>query len=127
MEYLAKGGEANSALATLSILLAPVQVKDRFEEGKLVASTRHDLYWLNQALRQNLPVLTEIDPVGVINVAEEQLIKAVELELDPKYGNDVKKITSYWRLNISPRSEENYENDIKNLLVNTIISALNGL
>lgn len=125
MEYLAKGGEANAALATLSILLAPVQVKDRFEEGKLVASTRHDLYWLNQALQQNLPVLTEIDPVGVINVAEEQLIKAVELELDPKYGDDVKKITSYWRLNISPRSEENYENDIKNLLVNTIISALN--
>lgn len=124
MEYLAKGGKVDAALATLSILLEPVQVKDRFDEGKLVASTRHDFYWLNQALQQNLPLLTEINPVGVINVAEEQLIKAVGLEFDPKYGDDVMKTRSYWRLSISPRSDANYENDIKNLLVNTIISAL---
>jgi hypothetical protein len=125
MEYLAKGGEVDAALATLAILLEPIQVKDRFDEEKLVASTRHDFYWLNQALQINLPVLTRIDPIGVIKVAEEQLVKAIELEHDPRIDNTDKKNISYWRLSISPRSDENYENDIKNLLVNTIIAALN--
>lgn len=126
MEYLAKGGEVDAALATLAILLEPVQVKDKYEEGKLVASSRHDFYWLNQALQINLPSLTKIDPVGVIKVVEEQLVKALELEHDPRVENVDKKNISYWRLNISPRSDENYENDIKNLLVNTIINALSA-
>ncbi len=125
MEYLAKGDEVKAALLTLSILLEPIQVKDRFDEGKLVASTRHDFYWLNQALQLNLPALTKIDPIGVVNIAEEQLVKAIELEHDPRIAETDKKNVSYWRLNISPRSDENYENDIKNLLVNTIIAALN--
>src|SRR6266508_1380288 len=125
MEYLAKGGEVQAALTTLSILLEPVQVKDRFDEGKLVASTRHDSYWLNQALQINMPVLTKIDPIGIVKVAEEQLVKAIELEHDPRIDNKDNEKISYWRMNISPRSDENYENDIKNLLVNTVIAALN--
>jgi hypothetical protein len=125
MEYLAKGGEVDAALTTLSILLEPVQVKDRFDEEKLIANSRHDYYWLNQALQLNLPVLTKIDPLGVANIAEEQLIKAIELEHDPKVDDNSRKINSYWRLSISPRSDTNYVNEIKNLLVNTIITALN--
>ncbi|MBE0684043.1 MAG: hypothetical protein IH589_19245 [Anaerolineales bacterium] len=124
MEYLAKGGKVQAALATLSILLEPVQVKDRFDEGKLVASTRHDFYWLSQALQLNLPVLTKMDPNGVVNVAEEQLIKAIDSEHDPRIDDNVKKLNSYWRLRISPRSETNYDNEIKNILVNTIIASL---
>lgn len=125
MEYLAKGGEIKAALATLSILLEPVQVKDRFDEGKFVATTRHDYYWLNQALQLNLPVLTKIDPIGVVNVAEEKLISAIDLERNPRIDDNARKINSYWRLRISPRSDVNYDNEIKNLLVNTIIAALN--
>jgi hypothetical protein len=125
MEYLAKGSEVNAALTTLAILLEAVQVKDRFDESKLVASTRHDYYWLNQALQLNLPVLTKIDPSGVAQIAEEQLVKAIELEHDPKVDDNKKKLYSYWRLNISPRSDTNYDNEIKNLLVNTIITAVN--
>jgi len=125
MEYLAKGGEINAALTTLAIILEPIQLKERFDEEKLVAGTRHDFYWLNQALQLNLPVLTKIDPIGVINVTEEQLIKAIELEHDPKVDDNIKKLNSYWRLRISPRSDVNYDNEIKNIIVNTIITALN--
>jgi hypothetical protein len=125
MEYLAKGGQVEAALMVLEILLEPVQTKDRFEEKKLIASTRHDFYWLDQALQMNLPVLTETDPIGVVNVAERQLIVAIELEHDPKIDERAKKLNSYWRLSISPRSDVNYERDLKNLLVNTIILALN--
>jgi len=47
------------------------------------------------------------------------------LEHNPKIDNNTKKQISYWRMSISPRSDENYENEIKNLLVNITISALN--
>lgn len=125
MEYLAKGGEVKASLATLAILLEPIQVKDRFDEEKLVAGTRHDFYWLNQALQINLPVLTKNNPIGVINVTEEQLIKAIQLEHDPRIDDKSKKLNSYWRLRINPKSGANYDNEIKNILVNTIITALN--
>lgn len=123
MEYLAKGGQVEAALKVLDILLAPVQVKDRFEAEKSIASTRHDFYWLSQALHNNLPVLTETDPIGVVSVAEKQLIKAIELEHDPRVEENTKK-NSYWRWNINPQSEVDHDRDIKNLLVSTIISAL---
>lgn len=125
MEYLAKNGQVAAALSVLDILLEPVQAKDRFEEEKLVANSRHDYYWLNQALQLNLPLLTEISPTGVVGIAEKQLIEAIEVEHDPKFDDNAKKSNSYWRLSISPRSDANYDNEIKNLLVNTIISALN--
>ena len=124
MEYLAKGGQVEAALRVLTVLVEPVQIKDRYDAEKLIAGTRHDFYWLNQALETNLPAVTEIDPIGVISVAEKQLIIAIELEHDPKVDDNSKKTKSYWRLNISPRSDVNYENDIKNLIVNAIIFAL---
>jgi hypothetical protein len=125
MEYLAKGGQIEAALEVLDILLEPIQVKDRFEEGKLVSSSRYDFYWLNQALQLNLPLLIEIEPIGVVSVAEKQLAKAIELEHDPRIDDNAKKLNSYWRLSISPPSDVNYDNEIKNLLVNTIVTALN--
>lgn len=125
MEYLTKGGQVKAALNVLDVLLEPVQIKDRFDEEKLIASTRHDYYWLNQALQNNLPVLTETDPISVVSISEKQLVKAVELEHDPKINEKNKKLNSYWRLSISPQSDINYDIDIKNILVNTIILALN--
>jgi hypothetical protein len=125
LEYLAKSGQIEAALTVLDVLLEPVQVKDRFEEGKFVSSSRHDYYWLNEALQKNLPSLTKIDPIGVVTISESQLIKAINLEHDPRIDDAAQKKISYWRLNISPRSDENYDNEIKNLLVNTIINALN--
>jgi hypothetical protein len=125
MEYLAKGGQVEAALEVLDILLDPVKIKDRFEETKLIASSRHDFYWLNQSLQNNLPVLNETDPIGVVSISEKQLVKAIELEYDPKINDKSKKRNSYWRLSISPRSDVNYDRDLKNLLVNTIILALN--
>jgi hypothetical protein len=124
MGYLAKEGHVDSALEVLDILLEPIQIKDRFEETKLIASSHHELYWLNETLQNNLPVLIEIEPIGVLNVGEKNLIKAIDLEFDPKI-NDKSKITrSYWRLNISPKIDTIYDRDLKNLLVNIIIQAL---
>jgi hypothetical protein len=123
-EYLANGGQVESALLVLDILLEPIPIKDRFDETKLVASSRHDYYWLNEALQKVLQVLDEAYAIGVIDIAERQLIRAIELEHDPRVENTTKKTRSYWRLSINPRSDVNYENDIKNLLVNTIIFAL---
>lgn len=125
MEHLAKGNEIQSALETFTVLLEPIQVEDKYEKGKKVASARHDYYWLRQALQLNLPVLTKKAPVEVVKVAEDQLIKAINLEHDPRYEENTKILTSYWRLNISPKSETNYDNEIKNLIVDTIISGLN--
>ena len=89
-------------LRVLTVLLEPVESKDRFEGEKIVAGTRHDFFWLNKACQENLPRLTEIDPLGVVDVAERQLIKAVDLEHDPKIDDKDKKLNSYWRLNINP-------------------------
>jgi hypothetical protein len=126
MEYLAQGEQVEAALTVLDVLLEPIQVKDRFEEGKIIAGTRHDYFWLNEALEKNLPALTQSHPTGVIGTAEKQLMKAIELEHDPRINNNAKKLNSYWRLSISPRSDANYENEIKNLLVNTVIGALDS-
>lgn len=125
MEYLTKGGRVESALTVLDILLEPIQIKDRFEETKLIASTRHDFYWLNEAIKNNLPALTETDPIGVVSVAEKQLIKAIELEYDPRIDEKDKKIKSYWRWDINPQAGLSPGNDIKYLLVNTNIQAFN--
>ena len=124
MEYLAKGGQFEAALIVLDVLLEPISTKDRLDETKLIASTPSDFYWLNQAIQTNLPVVTENDPIGVVSVAEKQLSKAIELEYDPKTDDNAKRKKSYWRLSINPRSDENYERDLKNLLVDTIIIAL---
>jgi hypothetical protein len=125
MEYLAKGDEIQAALETLSVLLEPVQTQDRYEKEKKVASARHDYHWLSQALQLNLPILTKKASVEVVKVAEDQLIKAINLEHDPRYEENTKILTSYWRLNISPKSDTNYNNEIKNLIVDTLISGLN--
>ena len=124
MEYLAKGGEIEASLTTLAILLEPIKIKDRFDEGRFVAGSRHDYHWLNQALQLNLPSLTKNDPISVVNIAETQLLKAIDLEHYPKLSVKDMKVTSFWRLSISP-SSTNYDNDIKNILVNTILTALN--
>ncbi len=125
MGYLAKGEQAEAALTVLELLLEPIQVRDRFEEGKLIATTRHDYFWLNEALEKNLPTLSENHSIEVIGIAESQLLKAIDLEHNPRIDDEVNRLNSYWRLNISPRSDVNYENDIKNILVNTVINGLN--
>jgi len=125
LEYLSRNGQVEASLKVLEILLEPQITKYRGEEEKIVAGTRHDFYWLNKACQENLQFLNEIDPIGVVGVAERQLIKAIDLEYDPGIDESKKKLNSFWRLSISPRSDLNYDSDLKNLLVNTIIIALN--
>jgi len=124
MEYLAKGDEFVAALKVLEILLEPVEAKDQIHEEIIIASTRYDMHWLNKACKDNLPTLTEINPINVIGISETQLINAIDLEHNPKFNNKENKINSFWRINIVPQSELNYERDIKHLLVNIVISAL---
>jgi hypothetical protein len=125
LEYLSKNNQVDAALIVLDVLLEPVKTKERANEEIIIAGSRHDFYWLNKACQENLPFLTEIDPIRVVEIAERQLIKAIGLEYDPKFDEIKKRLNSYWRLSISPQSELNYDRDFKNLLVNTIISALN--
>lgn len=124
MEHLAKGGQPKASLEVLEVLAEPVGLPDTVREEKIIASTKFDFYWLKKTFDENLPVLIEIDPIGVVNVLENQLTKAIGLEYDPKIDDKDKPLNSFWRLNISPRGDLNYRREFKNLLVNTIILGL---
>ncbi len=124
MEYLMEGNQAEAALKVLKSLSSPISIIESPAEGKVIAGTRHDYYFLQQAFENNLPVLIEKDPVGVAKVIEEQLKGAIDLETDPKIIEDDVRLKSYWRFNINPNVGESYRTDIKNLLADTLINAL---
>jgi hypothetical protein len=124
LEHLATGRQLDAALAVLHTLLEPVETKDGQDDAKIVAGSQHDMYWLSEAMQKNLKPLMETFPIGVVEVAEGQLKRAIELETPPHSTRASNREYSFWRLHISPRSEMNYERDLKNLLVNIVVLAL---
>ena len=124
LEHLSKGGQVEAALYVLNILLEPIPNKDRFKEGKIVAGTLHDLYWLNEAFTHNLPFLFEIDSIAVADILEKRLIEAIDLEVDPHIPEEKYPAYSYWRLNIRPDLGLGQPRDFKDLLVNILIRSL---
>ena len=124
MEYLAKGGQFHAALRTLNILTEPTPTQDRFTDGKIVAGTLHDLYWLNEAFTHNLPSLLRIDSIAVANNLEKRLIEAIDLETDPHIPKEKYPGFSYWRLNIRLDLGRGQSRDLKDLLVNVLIWSL---
>lgn len=124
MERLARSNQVDAALHVLEVLSTPFGTADPVEEDKVVAGSRHDYYWLEQAFHLNLPALLEVDPMGVVEVLESQLVAAIDLEHDPHVDDHDKPMRSFWRLNIDPSGDLNYRKDLKNLLVNQVITGL---
>jgi hypothetical protein len=124
LEYLAKGEQVDAALHVLNILIEPTPIQDRYLEGKVVAGTPHDLYWLNEVFSHNLPSLLELASIAVANTLEKRLIEAIDLEVDPKIPKEKCPAYSYWRLNIRPDLGREQPRDFKDLLVNVLIHSL---
>lgn len=124
LEYLARGSQVNEALQVLNIISEPFENKLHQNEGKVLADTRLDPYFLQESFNNNLPVLIEVDPIGVLKVIESQLIKSIDLEQYPNTDEKDLPLASYWRYTINPESDVNSIKDFKNLLVDTMIFAL---
>jgi hypothetical protein len=124
MDFLAKGGQEKAALKILEVITEPFPLPDKFTDGKIVAGSRHDYFWLHKALFENLGSLSEASPISVIEILEQRLIEAIDLEVHPEFSEEDFKNSSYWRLNIDPSIESNHRQDQKNLLANVLMQAL---
>jgi len=124
LEYLTKAEQIDAALQLLSVLAKPIGVIQPPADEKVVARTRYDHYFLQQTFENHLPPLIEKVPVGVVNVVETQLKEAVDLEIDPNIAEEEVRLRSYWRLNINPDFGSDHHKDIKNLLTDTLIKAI---
>jgi len=124
MEYLTKAEQIDAALKVLGVLAQPISTIEPPADEKVVARTRYDHYFLQQTFKIHLPPLIEKDPVGVVKTVETQLKEAIDLEIAPNIPEEEVRQRSYWRININPNYGSDHHKDIKNLLVDTLIKAL---
>ena len=124
MGYLAKNDQIEAALQVLDVLTEPIQRKQNQESKIFIAGTSFDFYWLNKALQDNLIFLIEKDPIAVQDILCQKLQKSIDFEGDPRIEDPEKKQNSNWRYSIAPQKKLSQDRDIKNLLVNLLIQAL---
>jgi len=121
IDHLVEGDYINEALSILDLLAQPFPIEEKGDKSKYKAGTKFDIYWLDKIFEDHLSSLIQVDPIGVIEIIESSLDKALVIELS---SNKKKSETAFWAWRIDPEQDERYRSEIKYLLKDYLINSL---
>lgn len=123
--YLAEKGEGDAALALFAALteLAPPPEKDdrgrrRFELRG--ATPRHDEYWVQRMLAEDVPMLAAADPWPVLTLLAKRLTEALAQDETGLDWGDPRTSSIHWRGRIDLTGAESPSPDFRDALLDAL-------